>query len=56
VADGGVFRRRVPLPEVDGEGGHGIQPMMAVIDEVTVREGTTARPGTGSAWSSAGRP
>jgi anti-sigma regulatory factor (Ser/Thr protein kinase) len=46
VADQGVFRRRVPLQEVDGTGGHGIQMMMALMDEVTVREGTDLQPGT----------
>jgi anti-sigma regulatory factor (Ser/Thr protein kinase) len=46
VADQGVFRRRVPLQEAEGSGGHGIQMMMALMDEVTVREGTETRPGT----------
>lgn len=46
VADHGVFRRRVPLQEAEGSGGHGIQMMMALMDEVTVREGTDLRPGT----------
>ncbi|HEX9377714.1 MAG TPA: ATP-binding protein [Actinomycetota bacterium] len=46
VADQGVFRRTVPLQEVEGVHGHGIQLMMALMDEVTVREGTIGRPGT----------
>jgi anti-sigma regulatory factor (Ser/Thr protein kinase) len=46
VADQGVFRRQVPLQEVEGIHGHGIQMMMALMDEVTVREGSGARPGT----------
>jgi anti-sigma regulatory factor (Ser/Thr protein kinase) len=46
VADQGVFNRRVPLQEAEGSGGHGIQMMMALMDEVTVREGTEIRPGT----------
>ena len=46
VADHGVFQRRVPLQEAEGTGGHGIQMMMALMDEVTVREGTDVRPGT----------
>jgi anti-sigma regulatory factor (Ser/Thr protein kinase) len=45
VADGGEFKRRVPLgpPEL---GGHGIALIIALIDEVTIREGTTRQPGT----------
>lgn len=46
IKDDGVFRRRVPMPEVDGRGGHGIPMMMALVDELTIREGTPARPGT----------
>lgn len=47
VRDQGVFRRRVPLPELDaGVGGHGIALMMALVDELTIREGNERRPGT----------
>jgi anti-sigma regulatory factor (Ser/Thr protein kinase) len=46
VRDEGVFRRRVPMPELDGGGGHGIPLMMALMDEVVVREGTEEAPGT----------
>jgi len=46
VADQGVFRRSVPLQEAEGVHGHGIQLMVALMDEVTVREGTAGRPGT----------
>jgi anti-sigma regulatory factor (Ser/Thr protein kinase) len=46
VRDQGVFRRRVRLPEVEGPGGHGIALMMALVDELTIREGTVRRPGT----------
>lgn len=45
VEDGGVFNRRLPLPELDGHG-RGIPLMMALMDEVAIREGTPARPGT----------
>lgn len=46
VQDEGVFHRRVPMPELDGQGGHGIPLMMALMDEVAVREGTEQDPGT----------
>jgi serine/threonine-protein kinase RsbW len=46
VRDEGIFRRRVPMPELDGQGGHGIPLMMALMDEVVVREGTEEDPGT----------
>ncbi len=46
VRDEGVFRRRVPMPELDGRGGHGIPLMMALVDEITIREGTEGKPGT----------
>jgi len=46
VRDEGVFRKRVPMPELDGVGGHGIPLMMALVDEVSVREGTAVAPGT----------
>jgi anti-sigma regulatory factor (Ser/Thr protein kinase) len=46
VADAGVFIRRVPIAEVDRASGHGIPLMMALMDEVSVREGTTRNPGT----------
>lgn len=46
VEDEGVFERKVPVPEVDGTAGRGIPIMLAVVDEVTIREGTPAHPGT----------
>jgi anti-sigma regulatory factor (Ser/Thr protein kinase) len=46
VQDEGIFRKRVPMPELDGAGGHGIPLMMALMDEVVVREGTQEDPGT----------
>ncbi len=45
IEDDGVFRRRIPIPELDGRG-RGIPLMMALVDEVNIREGTPARPGT----------
>jgi serine/threonine-protein kinase RsbW len=46
VADEGVFQRRVPLPEIDQSAGRGILLMTAVMDEVTIQEGTERSPGT----------
>ena len=46
IRDEGIFRRRVPMPELDGQGGHGIPLMMALMDEVVVKEGTEQAPGT----------
>jgi anti-sigma regulatory factor (Ser/Thr protein kinase) len=46
VQDEGVFDRKVPVPEVDGTAGRGIPIMLALVDEVTIREGTPSRPGT----------
>ena len=46
VQDEGVFDRKVPVPELDGTAGRGIPIMLALVDEVTIREGTPVRPGT----------
>lgn len=46
VRDLGVFKKRVRVPEVEGQGGHGIPLMMALVDEVTIHEGTPREPGT----------
>ncbi len=46
VRDQGIFKRQVRMPEIDGRGSHGIPLMMALVDELSIREGTTARPGT----------
>lgn len=45
VEDQGVFRRRLPVPEVD-PGGRGILMMTAFVDEIAIEEGTAAEPGT----------
>jgi anti-sigma regulatory factor (Ser/Thr protein kinase) len=45
IEDQGVFRRRLPVPEVD-PGGRGILMMTAFVDEIAIEEGTTAEPGT----------
>jgi anti-sigma regulatory factor (Ser/Thr protein kinase) len=46
VEDEGIFNRRVPMLEVDGPSGRGILLMTAVMDEVSIREGTPRQPGT----------
>jgi anti-sigma regulatory factor (Ser/Thr protein kinase) len=46
VVDEGIFKRRVRMPELEGAGGHGIALMMALVDELSIREGTPASPGT----------
>jgi anti-sigma regulatory factor (Ser/Thr protein kinase) len=46
VRDRGVFKRQIRMPELDGRGSHGIPLMMALVDELTIREGTPVRPGT----------
>jgi anti-sigma regulatory factor (Ser/Thr protein kinase) len=46
VVDDGIFRRRVPVPEFDGEGHRGIPLMMALLDQVSISGGTQSRPGT----------
>jgi len=45
IQDQGVFRRHVPMPEFEGRG-HGMPLMMALVDEMTIKEGTPAKPGT----------
>ena len=46
VQDEGIFNRRLPMPEMNGPTGRGILLMTAVMDEVSIREGTPRRPGT----------
>jgi serine/threonine-protein kinase RsbW len=46
VSDEGVFQRRVPLPEIDQSAGRGILLMTAVMDEISIQEGTPRAPGT----------
>jgi anti-sigma regulatory factor (Ser/Thr protein kinase) len=46
VTDEGLFRRRAPLLDVNGSHGHGVPLMMALLDEVTIKEGTERAPGT----------
>lgn len=45
VADRGVFKNRIPVPELEAAG-RGILLMTAFVDELAIREGTTSRPGT----------
>ena len=46
VRDEGVFRRQPPLASTLAERGRGIPLMMALMDEVAIKEGTASRPGT----------
>ena len=46
VQDEGVFDRKVLVPELDGTAGRGIPIMLALVDEMTIKEGTPGRPGT----------
>ena len=46
ITDQGVFVRRVPIPEFERTSGHGIPLMMALMDEVGVKEGSERNPGT----------
>jgi serine/threonine-protein kinase RsbW len=46
VRDHGRFKRRVRMPQVEGPGGYGIPLMMALADQVVIREGTSDHPGT----------
>jgi anti-sigma regulatory factor (Ser/Thr protein kinase) len=45
VRDTGIFRRRLPMPELDGHG-RGIPLMMALTDRLELTQGTEHRPGT----------
>jgi anti-sigma regulatory factor (Ser/Thr protein kinase) len=45
VEDQGVFRRSLPVPEME-YGGRGILMMTAFVDEIAIEEGTAANPGT----------
>jgi serine/threonine-protein kinase RsbW len=46
IRDEGLFKRRVPLPEFEDPHGHGIPLMIALVDEVVIREGSDRDPGT----------
>jgi anti-sigma regulatory factor (Ser/Thr protein kinase) len=46
VKDEGVYRRKLRLESLDGTAGHGTRLMLAAVDELMVRGGTEARPGT----------
>ena len=46
VRDEGIFKKRVRIAEVAGDGAHGIPLMTALVDEFTLKEGTEQNPGT----------
>lgn len=46
VEDDGVFKDRLPVPELEAASGRGILLMTAFVDEIAIREGTTQSPGT----------
>jgi anti-sigma regulatory factor (Ser/Thr protein kinase) len=46
IEDDGIYRRRIPVPEVDGQGHRGLHLMAAMVDEFSLRRGTERRPGT----------
>lgn len=46
VEDDGVYRRSIPIPEMDGTGHRGLHLMAAVVDDLSVRPGTPGRAGT----------
>lgn len=46
IEDDGIYRRRIPIPEVDGQGHRGLQLMAAMVDEFSLQRGTELRPGT----------
>lgn len=46
VRDEGVFKKRVRIPEIEGQGANGIPLMTALVDEFALREGTEQSPGT----------
>jgi anti-sigma regulatory factor (Ser/Thr protein kinase) len=46
IQDAGTFRKRIPLPDLEDSHGRGIPLMIALVDELHIREGTRSRPGT----------
>ena len=46
IRDEGIFLRRIPIREIENTSGHGIPLMMALMDEVSVKEGSKRNPGT----------
>ncbi len=46
IEDNGVFRKRIPMPELEESRGRGIPLMLALMDEVHIQQGTRKNPGT----------
>lgn len=46
IQDTGVFRKRIPIPDLEEAHGRGIPLIIALVDEMHIREGSSRRPGT----------
>ena len=46
IEDDGIYRRTLPVPEIDGQGHRGLHLMAAMVDDFTLRRGTDRSPGT----------
>jgi anti-sigma regulatory factor (Ser/Thr protein kinase) len=46
VEDDGIYRRTVPVPELDGQGHRGLHLMAAMVDDFSLRRGTEEHHGT----------
>jgi anti-sigma regulatory factor (Ser/Thr protein kinase) len=46
IEDDGVYRRKIPVPEADGQGHRGLHLMAAMVDEFSLQRGTEGHPGT----------
>ncbi len=46
IRDSGIFRKRIPIPDLEASHGRGIPLMIALVDELHIREGTARKPGT----------
>lgn len=46
IRDSGIFRKRIPIPDLEASHGRGIPLMIALVDELHLREGTARKPGT----------
>jgi serine/threonine-protein kinase RsbW len=56
IRDEGVYRGRIPERAALGEGGRGVLLMTAMVDEMTIHQGTPQRPGTSVRVVKCGEP